>query len=336
MLQFLRKKKRIGFIVENALPYHQAMASTRLRCYDVINYLNKNSYQAEVYRCNHQYDVVIFQKCFRQKHYELANKIKQQGISVVLDININIVEEYGDVSAIFNGDQLESIKRQRSDLKKFLQITDHVLVSSLVLLESYRKYHTSVFCIEEIVTDNFFRKRKLHQAKNLVTLLYVGYAIKAVELEIIREVLNELYNKYQVEILFVSDQPPDINVGNVPTQFRCYNQKILSDLLLQSDIKLAPRDLKNQYNVGHSFTKVAYPMAVGLPVVASPVPSYLNREVIVCREAEDWYVRLEELIKDHNLRNYYGARGSSFVKNNFAPEAIGKQYSSLLNLLAKQ
>lgn len=331
-----RNKRKIGFVVDKQDSYYKAMASTRLRCYDVMQQLNKEGYTTEIYQVDQPYDVVIFQKCFSEEHLGLAKDLKEKGIVTVLDININIVEEYGEVTAIFSSSQLASIKRQRSDIHEFLKEIDHVLVSSFALVESYRKYHSSVFCIEEMVTSNFFKQEKKHQQSSAVTLLYSGYAVKAKELEGIREVLTQLHMQHKIEVLCLSERVPEIDMGQVPVRFISYEQKRLPALLLEGDIKVAPRNLANKYNIGHSFTKVAYPMAVGIPAVASPVPSYLNREVLTCEGDESWYHTLSKLILHEKLRGYYGKRGRAFVLNNFSAERIGKQYIDFIDLIAEK
>ncbi|MFH0976546.1 MAG: hypothetical protein V1874_12260 [Spirochaetota bacterium] len=323
-------KKRIGFVIENQLPYYEATASTRLRCYDIIKFLNKHGYLAEIYTSSLKYDIVIFQKCFRKNHIDLAASLKESGVIVILDININIIELDGTVG-IFNEIQEADRINQNDDIKKMIRIVDHILVSSPSLLNIYSKYHKSVFCIEENVTDDFFKFNKKHIADKHINILYQGYSIKAVEVLLIKEVLLELRNEYDIQLLFITDLDPKIEI--IPYKFIKYNQKILPQLLLNADIKIAPRKLDNSYNLGHSFNKVAYPMSVGIPAVASPVPSYLNREVIICYNNEDWYKTLKSLIFDSKLRSYIGMISRNFVKTNFSSKKIGMEYITFIKFI---
>ena len=104
-------------------------------------------------------------------------------------------------------------------------------------------------------------------------------------------------------------------------------------MYLRGDIKIAPRDLTVPYNLGHSFNKVAYPMSVGLPAVASAVPSYINRTVLLCDSEQDWYNTLKELIKNPQLRNLVGSKSQKFVQREFSSDKIGEEYIKLMMYL---
>jgi hypothetical protein len=326
MLRIFKKQTpRIGFVIENKTSYNEAMASTRLRCYDIIQQINRKHYYAEVYQQQSKYDIVVFQKCFQPDHIKLARTFKSQGVKTVLDINVNYIENFGHAKKYVTDEQYENIK-------KMINIVDAVLVSSPMLFNIYKKYHPSVFCIEEMVTSNFFNTIKKHNERNPLSLLYCGYSKKAEEILSIKNVLIELHNKYNISIVFITDHDPGIDF--IPYRFIQYQHEKLPQLLLNGDIKIAPRDLKSSYNIGHSFTKVAYPMSVGIPAVASPVPSYLNREVLICENEQEWNDQLTKLILNQSLRNYYGKRSRTFVKDNFSNKKISLQYIEFLNYLS--
>jgi len=321
----MRKCKigKIGFVIENAQPYWEAMASTRLRCYDIIHFLKSSHYDAELYCPGQNYDIIIFQKCFKDEHIRLAKTLNANGTIVVLDINVNYINE--DKNSEFVK------KEQNENIKKMMKICDHLIVSSPMLLQIYSRYHSSVFCIEENVHQDFFKIQKKIHYNNDIYLVYCGYSVKAKEIYIIKDVLVQLYKDFGIKMLYITEKDPEINI--IPYKFINYNQKDLPRLLTEGDIKVAPRDIKNPYNIGHSFTKVAYPMAVGLPAIASPVPSYLNREVIICNNENEWYDNLVKLICNPKLRDFLGKKGSDFVKNNFSITKIGSEYIRLFDYL---
>jgi hypothetical protein len=317
--------RKIGFVFQDSGTYYNAMASTRLRCFDIINFFkNDASYEVKKYSTNEKLELVIFQKCFDEKSYEQALQLKEGGTKIILDINVNYIEKEGDISDVVSDEQ-------QNDIKKMLALTDCVITSSNKLKEIYSRHHKEVFCIEENVQNDFFDEHKQHRKNDEIKLVYCGYSAKAQELYLIEDVLKNLREKYKIKLLFISDQDPKIDI--IPYEFIKYDQKKLPKQLLQGDIKLAPRDLNNSYNIGHSFTKVAYPMAVGLPAVASPQPSYINREVLICNDSKEWHDTLERLIMDCELRNYYGYRGQEFVKNNFSINKIGFEYKHLFDYI---
>ena len=325
-----KKKNKIGFVIEQPLSYNQVMASTRLRVYDVLNEVKEENLELEIYQSNKNYDLVIFQKCFLDNHVQLAQELKKRGTIVILDINIDVVTLDG-VVAIFDFKQQSNLKAQQSSILKMLTLVDYVITASPQLQSVYSNYHPNVFTIEEMVTSNFFHVQKKHKIQKKVFLTYCGYQIKAKELLQIKPVLKALHKDFGVELLYIADAKPKLDI--IPSQFIPYNQKKLPKLLTKGDIKIAPRDLRNSYNLGHSFTKPAYPMAVGLPVVASPVPSYLNREVLICKTDSEWYRTLKSLIKQVELRTYFGEKGRNFVKANFNEEKIKSDYINFFKMI---
>jgi len=317
------KNCKIGFVINNSQSYWQVMASTRLRCYDVMRFLNNNHFIAELYNKEHKYELVIFQKCFKNEHIKLAKSLKRKGIIVILDMNVNYIDKDSNSEFV--------TKEQNENIRIMLGFADHLLVSSPMLAQIYSKFHSSIYIIEEGISSNFFTVKKHHVKKDLIYLLFCGYSVKAKEILNIRDVLVQLHKDFGIKILYITDKDPEIKF--IPYRFLKYDQKNLPSLLLQGDIKIAPRDLKNPYNLGHSFIKVAYPMAVGIPAIASPVPSYINRNVILCDSGKEWFDSLSMLINNSKLREFYGEKGRDFVKSNFSASKIGNDYIRLLNYL---
>jgi len=96
---------------------------------------------------------------------------------------------------------------------------------------------------------------------------------------------------------------------------------------------LAPRPMEGIEKRSHSFTKASYPLAVGLPTVASPLPSYYNTPVLLCYSEEEWYEKGKELITDVSLRQKIGDESVRFVYENYSMEAIGAKYMDVLRSL---
>ncbi len=316
------KLHRIGFVIKSVENLTETQASTRLRCTNIINYLKSNSINAEIYNSEKSYDVVIFQKAFDQSNIDLATELNSKNCVTMLDINVNYIEKLGDTGSFVTDEQLKK-------MHEMLRIVRHVIVSSDYLKLAYSRYHDSVTTIEEAIEDVFFTYQKKHEFKSTTNLLYCGYAIKANEIFLIKDILLKLNSKYKLKMIFVCDYDPQIDF--LEYEFIKYEQSSLPEFLLKGDIGLAPRGLSNSYNLGHSFTKAAYPMSVGIPVVASPVPSYLNRNVLICHNSEEWHDTLELLITNIDFRASKGELAKKFVQDNFSIKKIGQQYLNLFS-----
>lgn len=321
-------KIRIGFVLDVfPTPYWgKVMASTRLRAYDVINnFENSEKYFLEIYKPWKKYDLVIFQKKFDSKALKLAQKLRKKETKIVLDINVN----YFDPEI-----QEKKYEYMHKGVLKFVSVSDGIITSSLYIFEYAKKLYPekNIICIEENITDNFFQaKKEVKESGKELKLMYVGYAVKAPEIFHIKEALQELRKTHNFSLLLICEKNPRFAIPGIETEYIKYNQKTLPYDMLQGDIFIAPRDLSNSYNLGHSFTKIGYPLAVGIPVIASRVPSYENSPALLCSGPEEWKTNLEKLLSDKNLRQELGEKGIAYCLENYSSAVIKDQYEKFFS-----
>ena len=326
---FFSRKKRIGFVFEGKpLPYNAIMASTRLRVYDVIlSFAHSSAYFLEMYKPWKTYDVVIFQKKFDAQAFELATRLKQRGTKIVLDINVN----YFDPSWLD-----ETTMYQHEDIKRFVEMVDAVIVTTDFLKNylSERYPILPVYTIEESIPNKFIEFLYHNPMTDRVVFVYNGYAVKASEVLLIRDVLERLATEHALTYLFICEKDPKITFRHIETVFVPFDQAQNEKQLARGHIFLSPRDLSNPYNLGHSFTKVGTPMAVGLPVVASPISSYRGSPAILIDDFGDgWYRELKRLITDRAYFEDLSRHGKHFCRDHFSPAVIKKKYQVLFESL---
>lgn len=305
--------------------YNKVLASARLRCYDLINYFKDDpDINVELYNSYKKYDIVVFQKLFTDAAIREAQRVKiVNGSKTVFDIGINYIEL---------DDECVS-ESQVVNCKRMLKVIDHMSVSSPFLKEVYSQVHKSVHFINDAVEDRFLKYTKKHnkvwkreQSEDFY-LVYCGYSNKAHELNLIKDVLTELRERYLISLLYITDKDPGNFIG-IPYKFVKFDYEHLPIQLMQGDIKLAPRNLNRVYNKGHSVIKIAYPMSVGLPVVASPTPSYISylQEGNICCNEDEWYCVLEDLIKSESLRDLQGSENKELVREELCLSATGREW----------
>lgn len=323
-------KKTIGIeTVGRRGDYNTVLASARLRCYDIINVLKDDpDISVELYNPKKHYDIVVFQKVFNECAQHMVRELKNTGTKIVFDIGTNYLEL--DAECV-------SLEQQEMCIR-MLEKMDHISVSSPFLKEAYSKEHESVHFINDAVEDRFLKYTKKHtkvctrkEPNNFVfRLVYCGYSNKAKELELIKHALLDLWSLYPIRILYITDKDPGDFLG-IPRDFIKFDYAYLPEALMQGDIKISPRNLDRVYNMGHSVVKIAYPMSVGLPVVASPIPSYIPylQEENVCRTNDEWFLALERLIwQGTELRNSQGAQNKELVKEELCLSATGLEWKS--------
>ncbi len=317
-----KREYTIGWVTNARWPYRNVMASIRIRCLDIIKYLKTQDVKTGIYKPFKKYDMVVFQKSFSEKHYEIARKLSAAKSKIVLDVNVNYFVKAGETTQV--------TKKQIEDLHRFLGLTDTVLVSSTYIKSVAEKYHSDVRYIPEHIST--IGAHSLKKLSSPPKLLYCGYAVKADSILLIEDVLKELSREYNFEFIFVCDKDPSMKLP-VRTHFIKYRHENLTNILRQGDIKVAPRRLDNSYDLGHSFTKIGYPMSVGLPVVASPVPSYEGSLALLAVAKEEWLRYLKLLINNPAEYHLLSQKGISFVKENFSLQKIGQMYIELFESL---
>ncbi len=328
------QKIRIGFVLDVwPTPYYgRLMASTRLRVYDVIqNFQNHPRYFLELYKPWKHYDIVIFQKKFDASAFKLAQKLKKQGVKIVLDINVNYYDT--TISGVLHKN--ETLNHPL--IVTFTGITDSVITSTEYIANYAKKLFPGkkIVCIPENITENFFSVRKNpRDQQGPLKLMYVGYAIKAPEILDIATALQKLRAKYVFMLLVICEKDPKISLPGIEILYRRYRQKHIHQQMLEGDICVAPRDLNQSYNLGHSFTKIGYPMSIGIPVIASKIPSYADSPAILCENETDWYTHLESLLTDRKKRASIGEDGIAYCRKYFSQSVITKKYMRLFRALS--
>jgi len=317
-----KREYTVGWVAQARWPYRNVMASTRIRCLDIIKFLRTQSIKTGLYSNFRKYDIVIFQKSFSEKHYVIAKKLSAAGSRIILDVNVNYFIKTGETAQV--------TKEQIDNLHAFLDLTDTVLVSSPYLKSVADKFHPDVHYIpEHISTIGFHSPKRL---SNPVKLLYCGYAHKADSVLLIEDVLRELSKGYDFEFIFVCDKDPSLKLP-VKASFIRYKHKDLVKILRLGDIKVAPRSLDNSYDLGHSFTKIGYPMSVGLPVIASPVPSYKGSPALLAATKEEWYENFKLLLDSRDKYYEVSGLGIGYVRQHFSIDNIGNMYLGLFDKL---
>jgi glycosyltransferase involved in cell wall biosynthesis len=311
-------KFTVGWVTDAKWPYRNVMASTRIRCLDIISFLKSRGISTGLYRSFKKYDTVIFQKSFSRRHYETARRLSATGTRIILDINVNYFEKKGETTQVK--------EEQIDEMHRFLDVTDKVLVSSHYLKDIAEKYHSNVQYMPEHIGTIGDHSPKI--LTDPVTLVYCGYAVKADSVLFIRDVLEELSVDHRLELMFVCDSDPSLRLP-VKTSFVKYRQNDLINILRQGSIKIAPRVLDNSYDLGHSFTKIGYPMSVGLPVIASPVPSYMNSPALIASTKDEWLAHFRLLMEDPAEYKKLSQTGITFVRENYSIQKIGQMYINL-------
>lgn len=242
-------------------------------------------------------DILIFQKVFDNKAIRLANLAKFIGIKTVL-IQCDLHET------------------------EMANTVDYVVVTSNYL----KKHYDNLYGISSIVVEDAIEidltKSKQHEVKEDLKLVWVGNKDHWGTLDIVRDVLLNI-NDDAFSIYTISDHP-DADVK--------WDLSTVTDEILKGDIAIIPTHNTPWYQ-SKSSNRLTMFMGLGLPVIASNIPSYSelitnNYNGYIATSSSEWKKYLLAL-KNHDLRTKIGRAAKQDVISKYSMDVIGEKWIEL-------
>lgn len=223
------------------------------------------------------------------------------------------------------------IQTRHTKLIKILSRTDAIICTSELQAATLR--HVNPFCdgIADCIPNSDYSVKnkkfadeiiRLKKDTGTVCLVWEGTAWGLQLLETIREPLEEVNKLSSIPIMLVVVMPktrPSSLFGSqdngeilkarfkMPTLLYEWESETVGALLRSCDIGVSPMPSINPFYRAKAFSKPLVFMSLGIPVVASDIPSY--RELInhgvsgfIAKRDEDWITHIQELVNDKNLR----------------------------------
>ena len=331
---------RVGWVTYDSFPRRKRRFAdldsfTGMRVGNVARWLNRHdeTIAHELYDPDRRYDLVVFQKAMDARCQSEAEKLQSAGCKVVFDANVNYYDNWGEYFV----PGTEPTALQRHDAERMTTLADCVVADSSYLEQRIRPINPRVVWIPDNVNLRIYRGVREHR-RGPLRLVWSGVGKKADHLFLIADVLAGLRD---ASLTLVTDEaPPGLAALERAIQCRLvrFSERRYARVLLESDVIISPKRLVNAYEMAHTEYKITLGMAVGLPAVASPQPSY--REAIGCHgggivaESEaDWRSAFERL-RDPEVRADVGARARQTVIDRYETSVVAAQYGSLLRLTA--
>jgi glycosyltransferase involved in cell wall biosynthesis len=214
-------------------------------------------------------------------------------------------------------------------------IADRVVADSSYLRQIIARFNPRVQWIADNVDTSVYSGARQHGASRPVKLVWSGVGKKAAHLLLIKDVLAQMDG---VELVLVVDEAPaclpELRQA-IPCTVISFSDKAYAATLLSCDVIISPKRLVNAYEMAHTEYKITLGMAVGLPAVASPQPSYVEAighrgGGIIADTPEEWRDAFERLVASPGLRRELGERARQTVAERYATEVIGAEYLALL------
>lgn len=319
--------KATWFIPVNHRNYNNMPASVWVRCLQLLLYLEERGVQCKVNDANVESDICIFVRWQDERAYEIAWQQKRRGRRIVFDLCVNYFDETG----LFEGGY-GSLKERVEECRRMVEIADVITCASAYIAQRARDFHPWTVYLPDSIDSRHFRfcKPERDFQRQKLRAIWSGISVKIGELEPILPLLHH----HDIPLIVISDQKPSLSMN---CRFMRWSYKDFPRQLLKGEICLAPRQVDNPYDLGHSLFKIGVFMSQGVPAIASPVPSYTEvlgdgKSGMLCQSMEDWDRALDIAIQERDTLVTWSRQAWEVMKP-YHTDHIADQYVALFREL---
>ncbi|MFN2515431.1 MAG: glycosyltransferase family 4 protein [Pyrinomonadaceae bacterium] len=218
---------------------------------------------------------------------------------------------------------------------------DGVIAGNSFLAQHYEKIGARVWIVPTSIDTNVWLPQTIKRESKEWTIGWIGTWSNAKYLYSVEEPLADFLAEHSdVRLLIVCDRKPAFT--RIPTNrwhFQRWSPDRETRLVQEMDVGLMPLD-DTEWTRGKCGFKMLSYMAVGLPVVVSPVGA--NEEVLshgevgfAVRTASDWYEALQRLYQDREMATRMGKAGRTVVEDHYSVERNAKLLANIFQQVAK-
>ncbi len=266
----------------------------------------------QILKSNH-YDVMFIQNEFLPFKTTLFGTI----ISI---LNKKIIYDFED--AYFSKKTEQIIKKSK-----------YVIAGSNYLQSYALKYNKNVAVIPTSVDISRYQAKTDYESKN-ITIGWIGTPYGLNNLDLLDDVFNELKKNHAFTVKIVSSKNYAFeSIKNINKKWRLEDE---IDDLLSFDIGIMPL-VNNEFNQGKCGFKLIQYLAVGVPVICSPIG--VNKEIVQdgingfwADTPDEWIKKLSLLIKNKELRISFGKKGRESIMDKYT---IEKNHKNLISIIHK-
>ena len=266
-------------------------------------------------------EVVIINRTATLQMYYLERHFKSRGIKVIFDLDDALFLNNAKIMGL-------NVRPGSYYLEKMIKNADFVTVNGNCLKKYVDGCNKNACVIPDPIDTVLLSPKHKKNAKK-ITIGWVGNAMVHHEnLGLLVKPLELLSNEYDIRFKIVSYLGDKI-VKRLFERLECLMDvdygldhwvsfDEYAKLLTDFDILVAPL-LKKPWYEGKSSLRVGIGMALGIPIVASPVgeQKYVIRHKVngfLAQKEAEWYQSLKALIEDSTLRKELGRKGRDMAE----------------------
>jgi len=183
-------------------------------------------------------------------------------------------------------------------------------------------------------------------------LVWEGLPQNVESFQEIASCLKRIQRNYDIELHLVTDLKFGQYMGKYlerdtqkvaekyfkPSFVHEWNEKTCATIITNCDLAVIPIPLMNPLAVGKPENKLILLWRMGIPTLVSATPAYIRAMDaaninMVCPQAGDWEILLEEYMNSEEMRRKAGQQGIEFVRNNFSDNNLLQKWDQLFDTL---
>lgn len=247
---------RLGvFIPTPYRDYDRVQSAIWIRALQMLEPLRKQGWSVSVNNPFRRYDVAIYHRGMQTRSLYFMRFLRTIADRVYWDTCVDYFDEHEASNAL----QVECARA-------IATIADGVCVPTDGIAQSAARFNRNVFVMPDPVDLAHFSGRKQQPNLDAPVIGWSGVAKKAEFLKPYAEFLDG-------RTLIVSETPP---VLSFKYEFRRWRYDSFPGDLLDCDLAFLPRTLDSSYTANNSSFKALVFAILGIPIVASSLPSYLE------------------------------------------------------------
>lgn len=312
------------------------VASARLRCLIPCRYLTEAGWDCVIStpeRVRGQ-DVVIFQKAYEDNALQAATRLKQAGSKIVFDLCDN---------HLYDPDGNAEHQARAKRLHQMLEIADLVSVSTTTLRSVLEG--TDAVVIDDAL-DLPFNSRAAALYGRVVTgpgqrhpttLVWYGNAGSASpsfgmrHLRRILPTLELIFRERPFELTVISNSrsmfKDVLRDSSFPSHYVPWRRSTFTETFRSHDLCVIPLEV-NPFTMCKTGNRVAQSLALKVPVIADPIPSFEEFADFIL--LNDWEENLRRYLGDPALRHQHASEGSRYVRSTWTKQRVVSQWSALI------
>lgn len=304
------------------------IGSARLRCFHPLRSLRNAGWSAEVYRPGGAYDAVVFQKAYSEDLLGLASDLKEGGVRVVFDLCDN---------HFYNPNNHPVLAERAARLSRMIDLADLVTASTpeIAQLVPDKEVHVVDDALDRFDSPVSRVTAAARRGSSRRTTRFVWFGNAGGDnppfgLGHVRKLLpllESLSDEIPLSLTIISNSPEEfartLPAPRFALRYRNWMLRSFAHTFVRHDVCVLPVEL-NPFTRCKTANRVAQSLLLGVPVIADPVPSFLEFSRFIL--LNDWESHLKQYALDKTLRRAHADAGRRYVRATHTPQRVAYQW----------